>query len=528
MTECCVCTELCNKRRKASECPHCHIIVCSECFKKYAVDHISLENRGTQCCGCRQALSFDFVVEATSKSWVQRDWLKRRKQLLMEWEMTRMPATQTLIVEMDHLKAFITQTEQQLEPHREQLRVLNRESRQLFNTLLQLNRRITDHEDMWRRPRDPTRDSHSNQFAKTLDDLVRERDRLLGEQITYQERIMQVQEALDHSGLPFLLQEANDRLRRLQNDAMRGQEHTPHVNPSSLKCPENQCLGYLDSELRCGMCSLKLCPACYEIQRDNLHQCNPDQVETLRLILRDSKPCPQCGISISKVDGCDQMWCVSCKTAFSWVTGQKETGRIHNPEYFRWMREHGQHVPVTQEACDIPNLVYVIRLLRHLRLIDHMYGYTVLDFFRQVEHLLAHRAIQRPFHRNLVHDRIRFLKKGIDKETFESVVFASDRQTHRGQFVYDMNLLFVDVGYDLLRRTIKILEDQSLPNPHTDAPDALDAPDAVFMQGIIEEMHQLVSYYNEQVERFVSNTRLPVTKLPPLKTTPDEVDAIFN
>jgi hypothetical protein len=36
------------------------------------------------------------------------------------------------------------------------------------------------------------------------------------------------------------------------------------------------------------------------------------------------------------------MWCVGCKTTFSWKTGVIQTGAIHNPEYFRWMREQGK------------------------------------------------------------------------------------------------------------------------------------------------------------------------------------------
>lgn len=45
------------------------------------------------------------------------------------------------------------------------------------------------------------------------------------------------------------------------------------------------------------------------------------------------------------VRNCDQMWCVQCHTAFSWRHGTVITGHIHNPELFRWLREHGEEVP---------------------------------------------------------------------------------------------------------------------------------------------------------------------------------------
>ena len=38
---------------------------------------------------------------------------------------------------------------------------------------------------------------------------------------------------------------------------------------------------------------------------------------------------------------CDQMWCIECKTAFSWAKGTIEKGVVHNPHYYQWMRQNG-------------------------------------------------------------------------------------------------------------------------------------------------------------------------------------------
>ena len=48
----------------------------------------------------------------------------------------------------------------------------------------------------------------------------------------------------------------------------------------------------------------------------------------------------------TSVKNCDQMWCVQCHTAFSWKTGMKLTGVIHNPHFFQWQANGGEAAAV--------------------------------------------------------------------------------------------------------------------------------------------------------------------------------------
>lgn len=124
-----------------------------------------------------------------------------------------------------------------------------------------------------------------------------------------------------------------------------------------VKCPLDNCFGYLNDFNFCSLCNKEICLECME-NKDKDHVCNEEKKESITLIQQDSKSCPKCSTLIFKTDGCDQMYCVSCHTAFSWNTGAVEKGRIHNPEYYRWMRDNNKEIPREQEQ-DLEDPIYV-------------------------------------------------------------------------------------------------------------------------------------------------------------------------
>ena len=114
------------------------------------------------------------------------------------------------------------------------------------------------------------------------------------------------------------------------------------------QCPAEGCRGFLSTQWKCGLCNKWSCPDCHELKgldRDVPHTCDPNSVETAKLLKKDSKPCPKCQSLIFKISGCDQMWCTQCKTAFSWKTGRIEHGIIHNPHFHNW-----NNMQVAQQA----------------------------------------------------------------------------------------------------------------------------------------------------------------------------------
>lgn len=104
-------------------------------------------------------------------------------------------------------------------------------------------------------------------------------------------------------------------------------------------CEREGCNGLVNNKMICGACGGNICKECrVAITRGEPHTCLESDVFTVKSLRGNTKPCPSCAAPIYKIDGCDQMWCVGCKTAFSWSSGRIEKYTIHNPHYYEWLR----------------------------------------------------------------------------------------------------------------------------------------------------------------------------------------------
>ena len=134
-----------------------------------------------------------------------------------------------------------------------------------------------------------------------------------------------------------------------------------YIRPCSIE----SCNGFLNTKWICGICNIKTCKDCFDsiLNSEEEHICKEDLKATATLIKKDTKCCPKCGTGIYKIEGCDQMWCPNCHTAFSWKTGKIEEGRIHNPHYYAHLRamskngeirrEEGDDIPLQRQNCAI-------------------------------------------------------------------------------------------------------------------------------------------------------------------------------
>jgi len=110
-----------------------------------------------------------------------------------------------------------------------------------------------------------------------------------------------------------------------------------------MPCPAVDCKGMLSTQYKCGICEMFACHDCHEViglsKTETPHTCDPNNVASALAIKNETKQCPGCHNRIFRVEGCSQMWCTGCHTAFDWNTGRKVVSeRLHNPHWLEYQR----------------------------------------------------------------------------------------------------------------------------------------------------------------------------------------------
>lgn len=223
------------------------------------------------------------------------------------------------------------------------------------------------------------------------------------------------------------------------------------------KCMNTSCRGFLSSQWKCHLCGFKTCKECLQcIDSDGEHKCDPNNIETAKLLAKECKTCPNCGEMIFKIDGCDQMYCTQCHTPFSWSTGRKVTGAIHNPHYFEWMRKQNASHARPEDAIEVRcgrEIDHAV--VRKLNSID--YRDTFADVCRQIIHLRHTVLPHFTTHRYNENEdlRIAYLRKQISESQFKSTLQKREKATAKKRNIYHIIAMVIQCVTEIVFRFIQ-------------------------------------------------------------------------
>jgi hypothetical protein len=437
---------------------------------------------------CKEPISFDFIVANTTKTFLNKKWREKRKEVLIDIEISKLPATQQTASAYKELQNTIKHMEERIIEMRKKVsETLNLEEDQVVEEKLKsikllLTKYKENKNDKTFSPEDRAK------YKKKYTELIKETMAVIK---------MYNRELIEHK---YTLRNLEHQMTNTDND-----ENIIEVDRETasfiMPCPLGDCKGFMSKQYKCGMCNGKICSKCHVKldDKNEEHECNKDMVESVKLINAETKPCPKCGARIHKINGCDQMWCISCKTAFSWNTGKIVVGeRIHNPEYYRWMRDNNIQLPREEDHYNCERLpsTYTLNDLFTRRKITANQVDFLFHILQKVVHFEAEiRNNTTNVNRDL---RVKFLCNEITKEKMTQTLIKRERINMKKNFLNGLYRLIIDVNSDILRRTVN---NSSLINEN------------------IKESLGLCKYINEQTKNF--------TKIHGL-TTPQFDESIAN
>ena len=117
-----------------------------------------------------------------------------------------------------------------------------------------------------------------------------------------------------------------NKLRRV--DKQLTDKIEKQTQESTRVCMNLMCTGSLDANLKCLTCQTSFCKVC-EKRLTVDHVCNVDDISSIQMIQQSVK-CPNCLLPIFRSDGCNNMTCSNCGTAFLYSTGERGGSGSHN------------------------------------------------------------------------------------------------------------------------------------------------------------------------------------------------------
>ena len=329
MGECIICCEKFNLTiRKKIKCNFCDVEICLKCNKRYLLGI----NEESHCMSCKNKWDRKYLNSILPKNFITKDLAKVKKKFLFDNEKSRFPDTMPFVI--NYLK--IPDMDKEICGIQKICNNILKEYYSLRKDSRTLNKSIYSLTEL-----DSKLNTLKDQIEKTKKDKL------------------EIDKKANNTINKYWYN--NRQIHNIRYNIKRFKKALPPTNGEKVtekrkfiqKCQKENCRGFLSSQWKCAICKEWTCSKCFEvlgIDKSIEHTCKHENLESAKLIKKETRPCPKCATPIFKISGCDQMFCVQCKTPFSWNSGRIINGVIHNPHFFQWQRENGGTGPINPHA----------------------------------------------------------------------------------------------------------------------------------------------------------------------------------
>ena len=493
VSDCSVCAEkfTASVRTKIT-CNYCSYNACKTCVTRYLLSQVV----DAHCMNCRTGWNCEFLDTNLSKSFVKGAWRDHKKKMYLNREKAFLPNFQKFAAAKKRME--------ELEPLRTKVaqKYLNIE-----NIKAALLQKITTNNRIL-----------ANNNVKPTDELY----------IKHQEDISKLPDVFNKHTQRYIKNMSCINEWQEQWNIYQGVDSNKNVEKKVfiMKCVKEGCRGFLSQAYKCELCLTYVCKDCMLVKNeknDETHVCKKEDVDSVALIRKETHPCPKCGIRISKIDGCDMMWCTAadCGTAFSWISGKIISGVIHNPHYYEWQRRNNNGVAprnpgdVPCGANDLPTYNYIYTTFRNLGIRMNI---QTAPFYNQITQILnIHRSLLDIQEYRIAlytttrdpmmfkENHVEFLLGNITEEKWVQAIFMKELNIEKKQAVLAVLQTVLAAGTDLFRGFTPILDSLLIEKRYAVTPEDFKPIDDIVIQ-----LETLRNYINESLVSTGENVSTPV------------------
>lgn len=291
MDECVICCENFNlTTRKKIKCNFCDVEICLKCNKRYLLEL----NGDEHCMSCKNKWDKKYLNKLFSKKFLTKDMVTVKKKFLFDNERSRFPDTMPFVV--NYLK---------IPDMEKEIIKINRDSKEFIDKYYHF--RGICHE-LWKEYKEI-------KFKKDQEDNLDMRD-MYSQQL---DLIMKKRQRADVIATQAVQQhwKENRKTWKIKRNINRFKKALPGLNEEDVqervkrkfihKCQKEGCRGFLSSQWKCGICEEWTCKECLEVigpDKNVEHVCTKENLESAKLIKKETRPCPKCATPIFKINGC--------------------------------------------------------------------------------------------------------------------------------------------------------------------------------------------------------------------------------
>lgn len=418
------CDVCCSPNYFFIKCCYCDADACQKCYETYILDQFE-----DKCMYCSKTWNFEFMQVHFRAAYLEKAYKDKKKQLLFEKEKAMMPQTQTEL--------------QEIKRKQERDFVIKKASKRLHNTLDKIS-------ELNKELKKKSKEAIITAYAARV--VGAESDERAADAAKKKER--EIREEIED--LIYVADVRRKELQSLYNeDKEEKKEEKEEKKLPTYPCSVNDCRGFLTYDNKkkrmvCGMCEIVHCKDC-RCEEKAQHKCDPNTLETIKLMDKDTKPCPSCAIPIYKIEGCDQMWCTKCHTAFSWKSGKIETGHIHNPHYWQWLQTSGKDMDAVRRMANGDN--NAAGMYRRFDVIAPYVNQPIADMlglFTHIRHVELPRFVPDNDNKDL---RMKYLKKETTDKNFLMTLYRREKKYKFDVEMTQILTMYLDTTQELILDT---------------------------------------------------------------------------